>query len=144
MSKLSEELAFEDGMFDTDIDDEDYGFVFSADGELKSVFLPENLPFKTPENIQKILAMFGITDPEQIAGDNNSTLGMAEVIIAKHRNGSLDTAKLKFIGKYTKFADYDGDEPQENNPFSGMITRESRINRLPETQQDSGDEPLPF
>ena len=77
-------------------------------------------------------------------GDNNSTLGMAEVIIAKHRNGSLDTAKLKFIGKYTKFADYDGDEPQDNNPFSGMITRESRINRLPETRQDSGDEPLPF
>lgn len=31
------------------------------------------------------------------------THGLAEMIVAKHRNGSLDTAKLKFIGKYTKF-----------------------------------------
>ena len=33
---------------------------------------------------------------------------MGEVIIAKHRNGSLETVQLKFIGKYTKFADLDG------------------------------------
>lgn len=33
--------------------------------------------------------------------DGISTISMAEVIIAKHRNGSLDTAKLKFIGKYS-------------------------------------------
>jgi hypothetical protein len=72
MSKLSQELAFEDGLYDTDIEDEDYGFVFGPDGELKSVFLPENLPFKTPENIQKILEMFGINDAEQIAGDNGT------------------------------------------------------------------------
>lgn len=38
------------------------------------------------------------------------TQGMAEVIIAKHRNGSLENVKLKFIGKYTKFADYDAPE----------------------------------
>jgi len=31
--------------------------------------------------------------------------GVGEVIIAKHRNGSLDTVKLKFVGKYTKFTD---------------------------------------
>lgn len=37
----------------------------------------------------------------------NSTKGMAEVIVAKHRNGSLDSAGLKFIGKYTKFTDLD-------------------------------------
>jgi len=61
--------------------------------------------------------------------DNNSTLGMAEVIIAKHRNGSLDTVKLKFVGKYTKFADYDG-PVQEENPYNGMITRGSRLNSL--------------
>src|SRR3954464_3570412 len=36
------------------------------------------------------------------------TQGMAEVIIAEHRNGSLENVKLKFIGKYTKFADFDG------------------------------------
>ena len=70
MTKLSEELALEDGLYDTDISDEDYGFIFGPDGELKSLFLPENLPFKTPENIQKIFEIFGITDPEQF--DNNT------------------------------------------------------------------------
>lgn len=34
------------------------------------------------------------------------TNGLCEVIIAKHRNGALDTAKLKFIGKFTKFTDW--------------------------------------
>src|SRR6187402_1775710 len=59
--------------------------------------------------------------------DGMPTQGMAEVIIAKHRNGSLDTVRLKFIGKYTKFVDFDGPAVSEN-PFSGMITRESRLN----------------
>ncbi|MFM8346483.1 MAG: replicative DNA helicase, partial [Bacteroidota bacterium] len=68
--------------------------------------------------------------------DNQSTVGMAEVIVAKHRNGSLDTVKLKFIGKYTKFSDYDG-PVQEDNPFNGMITRGSRLNSL------GGNDPLP-
>lgn len=66
------------------------------------------------------------------------TQGMAEVIIAKHRNGSLENVKLKFIGKYTKFADFDGPDGNEN-PFSGMITKESRMN----TFRDEGPSPLP-
>ncbi|HET7180042.1 MAG TPA: replicative DNA helicase [Chryseosolibacter sp.] len=55
------------------------------------------------------------------------TQGMGEVIVAKHRNGSTGTAKLKFIGKFTKFADFDAPAPHDN-PFGGMITRESRLN----------------
>ncbi len=58
--------------------------------------------------------------------DGMPTQGMAEVIIAKNRNGSLENVKLKFIGKYTKFTDFDG--PANENPFSGMIIRESRLN----------------
>lgn len=60
------------------------------------------------------------------------TQGLAEVIIAKHRNGSLENVKLKFIGKYTKFADFDGPVGNEN-PFSGMITKESRLNSFNDT-----------
>ena len=56
------------------------------------------------------------------------TQGMGEVIIAKHRNGSVGSVKLKFIGKYTKFADLDAPTSSYDNPFSGMITRESRLN----------------
>lgn len=57
------------------------------------------------------------------------TQGMAELIVAKHRNGSLDTVKLKFIGKYTKFADYDEGIGMAPEGSFGMITRASRINQ---------------
>jgi replicative DNA helicase len=40
--------------------------------------------------------------------DGQPTAGVGEVIIAKHRNGSLENVKLRFIGKYTKFTDLDG------------------------------------
>ena len=73
------------------------------------------------------------------------TQGMAEVIIAKHRNGSLENVKLKFIGKYTKFADFDGPVANEN-PFSGMITRESRLNSFndPVPPPPRPDDEAPF
>ena len=72
------------------------------------------------------------------------TQGMGEVIIAKHRNGSTGTVKLKFVGKYTKFADFDSPIVSDN-PFSGMITRESRLNaaNLDEPPTPSGDD-TPF
>ena len=60
--------------------------------------------------------------------DNMPTAGMAEVIIAKHRNGSLENVKLKFIGKYTKFADFDGFDQDPAGPGPGSITRGSRLN----------------
>jgi replicative DNA helicase len=47
---------------------------------------------------------YDITEDE----DGLPTTGMGEVIIAKHRNGSLESVKLKFIGRFTKFCDYDG------------------------------------
>lgn len=74
MTKLSEELAVEDGFYEDEISEDDYGFIFGPDGELKSAFFPDNLPFKTPENIQKILALFGYSDPEQLMDIDNSTL----------------------------------------------------------------------
>jgi replicative DNA helicase len=63
---------------------------------------------------------YGITQDE----DNNSTAGVGEVIIAKHRNGSLDNVKLRFIGKYTKFADLDsGINYPPNQPMEPSYTR---------------------
>ena len=35
------------------------------------------------------------------------TAGMAELIIAEHRNGPIDSAKTRYIGQYTKFVDLD-------------------------------------
>jgi replicative DNA helicase len=50
---------------------------------------------------------YGITEDE----DGHSTVGVGEIIIAKHRNGSLQNVKLRFIGKYTKFTDLDINVP---------------------------------
>jgi len=46
---------------------------------------------------------YGITEDE----NGQPTTNVGEVIIAKHRNGSLDTVPLRFVGKYTKFSDLD-------------------------------------
>lgn len=74
--------------------------------------------------------------------DGMPTQGMAEVIIAKHRNGSLENVKLKFIGKYTKFADYDA--PEGLTPMSS-ITRESRLNQFnDEVPPPRNDDETPF
>lgn len=78
-------------------------------------------------------------------GQNNSTANLAEVIVAKHRNGSTGTVKLKFLGKYTKFTDWE-DTPADNP--AGTVTLPSRVNeQLPEEappKQESEDEDLPF
>ena len=69
---------------------------------------------------------YGITEDEL----GNPTQGVTEVIIAKHRNGSLDSVALKFIGKYTKFADLDIVPFSNYNNYDalGTITKTSRAN----------------
>ena len=37
--------------------------------------------------------------------DGNSLKGIAEIIIAKHRNGAVGDVQLKFIREYAKFTD---------------------------------------
>ena len=67
MSKAeqNQELEMSD-VYDTEITDDDYGFIIGPDGELKFAFVPEVLPWKPPKNIAKILKMFGIQDAEQL------------------------------------------------------------------------------
>ncbi|WP_460548066.1 replicative DNA helicase [Hymenobacter daeguensis] len=69
--------------------------------------------------------------------EGNSTQGVGEVIIAKHRNGSLETVQLKFIGKYTKFADLDG-----MGGMGGFDSSGYQPMGLPASNFDS--EPSPF
>ena len=73
MSKATaKEIDGEVVAYDSDLEDDDYCFVFTADGELKSIVLPEVVPFKAPKNIAKILKMFGIHDIMDI--DKEATL----------------------------------------------------------------------
>lgn len=41
--------------------------------------------------------------------DGSSTQGMAEIIVAKHRNGAVDTVKLRFRKEQARFMDFDSD-----------------------------------
>jgi replicative DNA helicase len=80
--------------------------------------------------------------------ERGSTLGVGEVIVAKHRNGAVDSVRLRFIPELAKFADLetmsvgsgvDGMGMDDGgNPFR-TITRPSRMN------DDSSDDDLsPF
>jgi len=68
-------------------------------------------------------------------GDMGVPSDLTEIIVAKHRNGSLDTVELKFIGQYVKFAD-PGEGGFSNDlgsfvadPFgSGIVTKQSKMN----------------
>ncbi len=78
--------------------------------------------------------------------EGNSTVGMAELIIAKHRNGPVDSAKTRYIGQFTKFSDLEtfgqtddyssvsaGLTPsQEFNTPSHSVIRGSKMNDIEE------------
>ncbi len=77
--------------------------------------------------------------------DGTSTHGVAELHIAKHRNGALDKVKLRFVHEFTKFKDLtDFDYPDPNvlmdNP--GTITVSSKLNDM--SYDDDEFTPAPF
>ncbi|MCD6347841.1 MAG: replicative DNA helicase [Bacteroidales bacterium] len=61
--------------------------------------------------------------------DGNSTKGMAEIIIAKHRNGSVGDLQLKFKTELAKFTDMDEDFlPGLGEMEDGSFTMRSKMN----------------
>ena len=42
---------------------------------------------------------------DEYYNDESDQQGLAEVIVAKHRNGPTDSIKLSFLKRYAKFAD---------------------------------------
>ena len=95
---------------------------------------------------------YGITEDE--AGQPTNNVG--EVILAKNRNGSLDTVTLKFIGKYTKFCDWEDDSlgnmgddfgalPGSDFPETTQrtITLSSKINKQEEVGNRPSGPPAP-
>lgn len=54
--------------------------------------------------------------------DGNSTAGKAEIIIAKNKDGELQTLDMEFIGKYTKFVD------RSSNQFGGLVPNNEFLN----------------
>jgi len=86
---------------------------------------------------------YGITEDE----NGMPTAGTGEVIISKHRNGSLGSVQLKFIGKFTKFDNLETN-PFENPsygkfPTSGSENFETPPNMMTFGSKLNGDEDDP-
>jgi len=56
-------------------------------------------------------------------GNGNSTVGLAEIIVAKHRNGAVEDVRLEFKSQFTRFCD-----PEDTLANSSIITYKSKIN----------------
>jgi hypothetical protein len=77
MSKHSHPEPVEDEALleeDLEIDEGDYGFIFSADGELKHMFTPEDFYLDPPPVVKKILKALGIKDINSLSMDGNDTI----------------------------------------------------------------------
>jgi len=85
---------------------------------------------------------YGITEFE----DGGSTHGIAELHIAKHRNGALDRVRLRFVHEFTKFKDLsEFDFPSDTSELTdnpGTITISSKLNDM--SSDDNDFSPAPF
>lgn len=88
--------------------------------------------------------------------DGIPTHGKAEVIFAKHRNGALGTAVIRFLGRFTKFTDWyvetasidwsqRSKDPSESIVENQrLITMEEAQRRIREQQAPPADDDTPF
>lgn len=78
---------------------------------------------------------YGLTEDME----GNPTTGTAEIILAKHRNGPVDTVTLRYVNKFTKFQDLEANQPAdfsfpdvESEDFGqNEIRMQSRMNQPP-------------
>ena len=67
--------------------------------------------------------------------------GQGEFIVAKHRNGALDSIKLKFIANLGKFEDIDSfDSPFE---FQSKLNSDNKLSDFSEPSNKDDDD-IPF
>lgn len=83
--------------------------------------------------------------------DGNSLKGIGEIIVAKHRNGALDSVRLKWDGQYAKFSNLDDEAftglddasffDQAGDDFGGQ-TFSSKMNEA--KKNNDGIDDIPF
>ncbi len=77
--------------------------------------------------------------------EHTSSVGQAEFIVAKHRNGGLDNIRMKFIGQLGKFEDLQSNDPsyefqsKMNTKNSGVLKNENLPGRNDAFDLPSGD-----
>lgn len=80
--------------------------------------------------------------------ENRPTAGMAEISIAKHRNGKLADIRLRFIDQYARFMDYDESYQSDSEYYlqqsrpANVVTLQSKINDMDDSAEDEQD--IPF
>lgn len=77
---------------------------------------------------------YGIT--EDAVG--NSLIGLAEIIIAKHRNGSTGDIQLKFKKEFTRFTDVEESFATQDQETGG-VTYSSKMNSEPSDKQKNSE-----
>ena len=84
---------------------------------------------------------YGITTDNE----GNSLLGIASIIIAKHRNGAVGEVNLRFRAELTQFCDLDTTSPFASNAATGEVVTQiigSKMNEevgMPELAQGFGE-----
>ncbi len=86
---------------------------------------------------------YGLTE----FSDGAPATGAAEIIIAKHRNGPIDSARVKYIGNYTKFIDLDALDSSLDygTSSSSMMPNEDFVQNTvikPSTKWDVEEDPF--
>ncbi|MDR3367339.1 MAG: replicative DNA helicase [Prevotellaceae bacterium] len=60
---------------------------------------------------------------------NGSTIGMADILVAKHRNGAVDDVRLRFRAAQAKFTNLEDDQLDNLQPAAPMQTFGSKMNK---------------
>ena len=144
-------LADSDVLWDEVISIEEKGMkdVYDATVEKEHNFLANSIIVHNSIEQDADIVMFlyrpeyyGITEDEE----GNTTVNMGEVIIAKHRNGSLKNVRLKFMKEFTYFTDYETDHLNENVGFDEFDVSQggtaSETMTLPSKMNMGNDKPL--
>ena len=82
--------------------------------------------------------------------EHSSSIGQAELIVAKHRNGGLDNIRMKFIGQLGKFEDLQPDDSsfeyqsKINQEDDSKIDKLSNPNDAFDLPPDGDSENIPF
>lgn len=77
--------------------------------------------------------------------EGNSTAGIAEICIAKHRNGALKDIPLRFVAQYARFMDIDSGNDFSYaglNPSDDFDDQQTRT--IPSRMNDMSEDDIPF
>jgi hypothetical protein len=64
--KEETEAVGRDEQVESEIEDSDFGFIITEEGELKAVFMPLNNDYTIPDNVREVFKLFGIKSPESV------------------------------------------------------------------------------